>query len=69
MNLRHPGPAQKVAKNHLDYVPGPTTLCLGIDLSCMGTPPRMPRAGPEQSFEWRVAGETNTESQIKVTVR
>jgi hypothetical protein len=35
----------------------------------MGTPPRMPRAGPEQSFVRRVAGETNTESQIKVTVR
>jgi hypothetical protein len=34
----------------------------------MGKPPLTPRASPEQSFVWRVASETNTESQIKVTV-
>ena len=58
MTGRHPGPAQKVAKNHLDYRPRPTTFRL------RNRPQLWARRTecPEQSSERQAARETNTES-------
>jgi len=72
MTLRHPGPAQKVPKNHLEYAPRPTTLAdrNRPELYGHAALDAPSRTAPEQSSVWRAVGETSTESQIiKVTVR
>src|SRR5215813_6302120 len=57
---RQPAPAQKVAKNHLDYRPRPTRLGLRNRPELWARCPD----GPEQELR-EAGGETDTESQIR----